>query len=81
MSELLKRYQAVLKAIEEKGVDVRDKACRTEDGKLDRVLWEAARAKYLYDRDCLKLAIQKEQESLMQARADRLLFTFEYPEG
>ena len=79
MSELLKRYQAVLKAIEEKSVDY--KACRNADNTLNSYLYQSAMNKHSYDRDCLKLAIQKEQESLMQARADRLLFTFEYPEG
>ena len=79
MSELLNRYQAVLKAIEEKSVDY--KACRAEDGKLDSALFDAAWEKYFYDRDCLKLAIKKEEEAIKQAQANRLLFTFEYPEG
>ena len=70
MSELLNRYQAVLKAIEEKSVDY--KACRTEDGKLDSALFDAAWEKYFYDRDCLKLAIKKEEEAIMLGRANAL---------
>ena len=81
MSELLKRYQEVLKAIEEKPVAYADKAFRNEDNTLNAYLYQSAMNKHSYDRDCLKLAIQKEQESLMQARANRLLFTFENQEG
>ena len=81
MSELLNRYQAVLKSLEEKKVDISDKACRTEDGKLDSVLLDAAWAKYFSDRDCLRFAIRNEEEAIMEVRANRLLFTFENQEG
>ena len=77
----MNRSKAVLKAIEEKSVNTSDKACRTEDGKLDSVLLDAAWAKFFYDRDCLKLAIKKEEGAIKQAQANRLLFTFEYPKG
>ena len=67
MSELLKQYQEVLQTVEEKGVDYSD--YRTEEGEADSDLFDAAWAKYFYDRDCLKLAIKKEEEAIMLERA------------
>ena len=69
MSELLKRYKSVLESVEDKGVDHSDKAYRNEDNALDTDLYDSAWSKCYYDRECLKLAIKKEEEAIMLARA------------
>ena len=69
MSELLERYQAVLKSVEENGVDYSDKAFRNANNTLNTVLYQSAMDKHLHDRECLKLAIKKEEEAIMLARA------------
>ena len=69
MSELLKRYQKVLKAIEEKPVGYADKAFRNDDNTLNSYLYQSAMNKHSYDRDCLKLAIKKEEEAIMLGNA------------
>ena len=81
MSELLKRYQEVLKAIEEKPVAYADKAFRNEDNTLNAYLYQSAMNKRSYDRDCLKLAIAKEEEAIMLGRARTLSAMFENQEG
>ena len=69
MSELLERYQEVLCSIEADGVNYSDKAFRNDNDALDTVLYDAAWDKHFYDRECLKLAIKKEEEAIMLARA------------
>ncbi len=69
MSELLKQYQEVLKSVEDKSVNHSDKAFRNADNSLNTVLYDAAWVNHFYDRDCLRMAIAKEEEAIMLARA------------